>query len=76
MKIMSESYIKEKVAYYKLWLTLFVAIDSGIIAWAFNNYVKIGSIRFFMVYFAIILVTSSIIAINQKTRRFIERMGD
>lgn len=73
---MSKNFIKQKVAYYKLWLALLVAIDSGVIVWTFNNYVKIGSIKFCLVYSVILCVSYAIIVINQKTKRLINRIGD
>ena len=73
---MNINFIKEKIAYYKLWLTFLVAINAGVIAWTFNNYIKINSIRFFVVYFTILVISYAIIVINQKTRRFIDRIGD
>lgn len=70
------NFLKEKIAYYKLWLILLVAIDASIIAWSFNKYVQMGSIKFFMVYFTILCISYAIIIINQKTKRFIERIGE
>ena len=72
---MGENFLKEKVAYYKLWVALLYTTYVGLIAWAFNNFGEISGFRFILVYFVILAVSSAIIIINQKTRIFIGRIG-
>ncbi|OGI00725.1 MAG: hypothetical protein A2Y25_11695 [Candidatus Melainabacteria bacterium GWF2_37_15] len=72
-----DNFIKEKVAYYKLWLTLLYTTDAGLIAWFFNNYDQIGSnIKIIIVEILIFFITLFLLSINHKARNFINRIGD
>ena len=71
-----DNFIKEKVAYYKLWLTLLYTTDAGLIAWFFNNYVKIGNIKFLFIVLNIAFVSLLIGIFVQKIRMFLEKLSD
>jgi hypothetical protein len=33
---MNSNFLKEKIAYYKFWLTFFITADASIIAWGYK----------------------------------------
>jgi len=73
---MNERYLIEKVSYYKLMLIILATIDSGLIAWFFNNYVKIGNIKFLFIVLNIAFVSLLIGIFVQKIRMFLEKLSD
>lgn len=66
--------IEQKINLFKLWLTFFVAIDSGITAWLVNNFDKLNDWLKILSELSIIFVTLMIILINKSIFRKIERL--
>lgn len=71
---MYKEFLKEKISFLKLWLTLLIAIDAGSTAWLFNNYEKIKFYKVCSVIFVLILVTMAIIVISKKTYKLIKQI--
>lgn len=71
-----EKYFVEKISYYKLILTILATIDSGIVAWFFNNYANISNRKFIFVIIIIFFISGIISIFIQKIRIFLERIGD
>lgn len=73
---MNINFLKEKIAYYKLWITILTTIDAGIIAWGYNNLRTLSSLSFIFIGFVILSLTGIFLIINQKTRIFLKKMED
>lgn len=73
---MYEKYILEKISFYKLWITLFVAMDASTTAWFFNNHSRVNGFKLFIVVLAIIFLTATVIIITRKAREMIKKLVD
>ena len=73
---MDKDYLKEKIAYYKLWITILTTIDASIIAWFFKNYGVMSGFKFISIELLILIATLMIFILNAKTKKFLERIGD
>lgn len=73
---MYKDYLKEKISFYKLWLTFFVTIDASITAWFFNNADKISLFKIIIVVISIVIVTVSITILTRKARKTIKNLGE
>lgn len=66
---------EKKIDYLKLWLTMLVTIDVGLMAWFFNNAVEIGVFRFCICLIPILVISVFIPFIHIKTYRLIKSLG-
>lgn len=71
---MDKEFLKEKIAYYKLWITIFATLDASMIAWAYNHFKKISGSNYIHIGFAIFFLTCGLLVINSKARIFLNKM--
>jgi len=71
---MHEKYILEKIGFYKLWLTLLVAMDASTMAWFFNNADKIAMFKIKLIVLVILVLTASIAVLTRKARKMIKKL--
>lgn len=71
---MDKDFIKEKIAFYKLWLTFLVTMNASTMAWIFNNFNKIPDLKVAIILVVIITLTISIIILTTKTRNRIKEI--
>lgn len=73
---MNTDYLKEKIAYYKFWLTFFITADASLIAWGYNHFKIWLPSDFIIINFTIFLLTLVILVINKKSKIFLEKLED
>jgi len=73
---MDKDFLKEKIAYYKLWITILTTIDVSVIAWFFNNYNKINYIKFSFLWITIFTGIIATIILNKKARNYLKKLGE
>ena len=71
---MDKDFLKEKIAYYKLWITIFTTINAGMIAWIYKNLKTLSVLNFVLVAFIIFLFVCSLLIINEKARIFLSKL--
>ncbi len=72
----NEEYYKQKVSYYRQWLTLFFAVEVGCIAWFVTNFNKAYKEFLTLDVFVILGLTSVLVFLNLKIRDYIKRLRD
>ncbi|OGH95823.1 MAG: hypothetical protein A2104_04680 [Candidatus Melainabacteria bacterium GWF2_32_7] len=69
---MDKDFLKEKIAFYKLWLTFLVTMDASTMAWFFNNANKIHILKVIITIVVIVALTIFILILIKKTRKHIK----
>lgn len=64
--------LKEKISFDKLLLTFLVTMDTGTVAWVFNNIGKAEYNKIITAFFAIIFLSVFAIALSLKIKNFIK----
>lgn len=72
--LMNESYLKERIAYYKLWLTFLYPTAASLVVWAYHNIAKIKFANFILISLTVVLIIYSILRFNYKTRKFLRKL--
>lgn len=72
---MNEKYLIEKISFYKLWLTLLVAIDASTSAWFYQNLKTVNTIEKILIFLFILAVAVIIFIITYKSRKLIKKLG-
>lgn len=73
---MKKDFLKEKIGFYKLWLTFLYPTDASLIVWFYNNYVKLSSVKFYFILIALALITFILLIINSKARKFLTKLEE
>ena len=73
---MNEKFLIEKLTWLRLWLTLFVTIEVGCIAWFVANFNKTMKIFIYLDTLVVLVLIISIMVINQKIRKNIKLLRD
>jgi hypothetical protein len=71
-----DKYFEQKIAYYKLWITIITAMDASIIAWFFNNYCKLSMIKYSFIWIIVLVFIIGTAVLNSKTGKLIDRLGE
>lgn len=66
---------EKKIDYLKLWLTFFVTIDVGLIAWFFNNFDKNDLLKASFCLVPIIIISTAVPFIHFKIYKLIKSIG-
>ena len=74
--IMYKEFLKEKIAYYKLWIIIFATLDASMIAWIYNHAKKLSISNFILIGFVIFFLSCGLLVINAKARIFLNKMED
>jgi hypothetical protein len=73
---MNDDFLKEKIGFYKLWLTFLYPTDASLIVWFYNNYAKLNTVKFYFILIALTVITFVLLIINNKARNFLLKLGD
>ena len=71
---MDKDFLKEKIGFYKLWLTFLVTMDASTMAWFFNNADKIYIVKVIITIAVIVALTVFILILIKKARKNIKLM--
>ena len=73
---MDKDFLKEKINYYKFWLTFIITADASIMAWGYNHFKILTVTNFLFLFFIISGLTCAIVMINKKARIFLKKLED
>ena len=73
---MKRNYLKEKLIWLRLWLTILVTLISACFAWLINSFSKASKILTFSDTAFIFVLLIILFTINQKIRNYLQHMED
>lgn len=73
---MDKDFLKEKINYYKFWLAFIITADLSTVAWLYKNFKILSVLNFLCLFLTLVALTSTIIVINKKARKFLKKMED